>query len=51
VPLGLQGDEQRHGLDQGEVRECLGEVPEVLARGDVDFLGVQAQRPGGAVTF
>ena len=36
------------GLDQGEVREGLREVPEVAAGVDLELLGVQAERRGDA---
>ena len=39
-------DKQRQGFDQGEVGEGLREVPEVLACGGVDLLGVELQRSG-----
>src|SRR5208282_2276626 len=39
-------DEQRYGFDQGQVGECLREIAEVLACGDVDLLRVELQRSG-----
>src|SRR6516162_1897026 len=42
----LHLDERRYGLDERQVGERLREVPQVLARGGVDFLGVKLERPG-----
>jgi len=39
-------DELGYRLDQGEVGERLGEVPEMLTGRCVDFFGVQVQRAG-----
>jgi hypothetical protein len=46
VRFGVGGDQQRHRLDQRQVRECLREIPQVLARRGVDLLGVEHQRSG-----
>jgi len=41
----LHLDEHGYGLDECQVGERLREVPQVLARGGVDFLGVKLERP------
>jgi hypothetical protein len=47
----FQRDEQRHGLDQRQVSKCLREVAEVLARGGVDFFGIEQQGPANDSSF
>src|ERR1700722_11731091 len=39
-------DEPRDGFDEGQVGECLREVPHVLTGAGVDLLRVQLQGPG-----
>jgi hypothetical protein len=44
--LRFELDEQRHGLDQGQVGERLREIPEMLTCRGVDLLSVELQWPG-----
>lgn len=46
LSLPLVFDELGHRLDQGEVSERLGKVPEMLTGRCVDFFGVQVQQAG-----
>src|SRR3984885_15901596 len=44
--LRLRFNEEREGFDEGQVGECLREIPQVLAGGSVDLLGIKVQWPG-----
>src|SRR5215471_8204992 len=41
----LEGHQAQRSIDESKVRKGLREVAQVLARGDVDLLRVQKQRP------